>query len=64
MDEFINHKQLTDHFVIQLKLGDPRALLKLSLFGFLAILKCILSNQFSFLLVMIIIHQFAWLLPT
>ena len=60
--QFIIYRQLTDHFVIRLKLGDPWALLELSLFDFLAILNWILSNQLYFHLVMIIIHQLVWLL--
>ena len=34
--QFIIYRQLTDHFVIRLKLWDPRALFELSLFGFVA----------------------------
>ena len=52
------------NFVIRLKHGDPRVLLELSLFDILAILNLILSYQFYINLVMIIIHRFAWLLPT
>ena len=59
----IHYLQATDHFVIRLKLGEPQALLKLSLFGFVAILNLILSNQLYFHLVMIIINQLCMVAP-
>ena len=48
------------NFVIRLKRGDPRVLLELFLFNFVAILNWILSNQLYFHLVVVIMHQLVY----
>ena len=52
------------NFVIRLKRRYLRVLFELSLFDFVTILNWILSNRIYFHLVMIIMHQLEWLLPS
>ena len=56
--------KLSFNFVIWLKCRDPCVLFNLFLFDFVAILNWLLSNRLYIHLVMIIMDQLAWLLPS